>query len=97
LTPREGRSVGELGRSRHVTFLAGRRQAVTVPTIALVEHGQLESLFVNAGGVAHARLVTLGDKREGEVEVLSGLQRGDRVICPVPPGLTDGDRVAAHQ
>jgi RND family efflux transporter MFP subunit len=94
LPPTEALHSGQFG---HVSFMAGSRQAMTVPTVALVENGQLVSLFVSEDGVAHARLVTLGDKREGQVEVLSGLQHGDRVICPVPLGLADGDKVGVRR
>ena len=85
------------GQFGHVAFPAGSKPAVTVPAAAIVENGQLESVFTNVAGVARARLVTLGDKREGQVEILSGLQQGERVICPIPPGLTDGDKVEARQ
>ena len=70
---------------------------MTVPVAALLENGQLTSVFVNEGGVARARLITVGDKLDKEIEVLSGLQTGEHVICPIPNGLADGDRVEARQ
>ncbi len=84
---------GQFGR---VSFSAGQKQAVAVPVAAVVENGQLTSLFVTEGTVARARLVTLGEKHDGQVEVLSGLQPGEHVISPVPFGLADGDKVEAR-
>lgn len=81
------------GQFGHASFAAGTKHALTLPSAALVENGQLDSVFVNDGGAARLRLITVGDKREEQVEVLSGLQPGERVICPIPNGLADGDRV----
>lgn len=94
LPSNSGLHAGQFG---HVSFTAGSKQSMTVPVGALVENGQLTSLFVNEGGVARARLITLGDKFDKETEVLSGLQIGEHVICPIPSGLADGDRVEARQ
>jgi RND family efflux transporter MFP subunit len=85
------------GQFGHVSFSAGNKQAIAVPLAAVVETGQLTSVFVDDGSVARTRLITLGKKYEGQVEVLSGLQAGEQVIYPVPVGLTDGDKVEAQQ
>jgi multidrug efflux pump subunit AcrA (membrane-fusion protein) len=66
---------------------------LAVPVTAVRENGQLQSVFVVTGGLAHTRLVTLGERHDGQIEVLSGLENGDRIIAPVPAGLTDGDSV----
>lgn len=84
---------GLFGRAH---FTLGRRQALAVPTAAVVERGQLVSVFVVDEGQARARLVTLGRSANGQVEVLSGLNPGDHVIFPLPAGLADGARVEAR-
>jgi membrane fusion protein, multidrug efflux system len=43
--------------------------------------------------VARARLVTLGQKSGDRVEVLSGLNPGEKIVFPVPTGVSDGTRV----
>ena len=63
----------------------------------MVERGQLQSVFVMEDGVARTRLVTTGERGQGAVEVLSGLSDGERVVSPVPAGLTDGARVEVRQ
>ena len=63
----------------------------------MVERGQLQSVFVMEDGVARTRLVTTGEREQGAVEVLSGLSEGEKVVSPVPAGLTDGARVEVRQ
>jgi RND family efflux transporter MFP subunit len=81
---------GLFGRAR---FSLGNRRVLAAPAGALQERGQLVSLLVADGGVAHERLVTLGQKSWDLVEVLSGLSPGEKVILPVPAGVGDGTRV----
>jgi RND family efflux transporter MFP subunit len=85
---------GMFGRAQ---FALGKRQALSVPAGAVVQRGQLSSLYVADSGVARARLVTLGASLDGRIEVISGLNAGDRVIFPAPDGLADGARVEVRQ
>jgi multidrug efflux pump subunit AcrA (membrane-fusion protein) len=48
-------------------------------------------------GVAHTRLITTGRRNSDAVEVLSGLNAGEKVVLPVPAGLQDGARVEVRQ
>ncbi len=81
---------GLFGRAR---FQLGQRQALAVPAAAVIERGQLFSVLVMEEGRARNRLVTVGQRLGERLEVLSGLQAGDRVIHPAPAGLADGARV----
>jgi RND family efflux transporter MFP subunit len=81
---------GLFGRAR---FALGTRQVVSVLAPAILERGQLTSVFVAANGRATMRLVTLAEKSGDRVEVLSGLNPGEQVIVPVPSGLVDGAAV----
>jgi multidrug efflux pump subunit AcrA (membrane-fusion protein) len=65
---------GLFGRAQ---FSTGTRQVLAVPRAAVETQGQLQSVMVEEGGVARARLVSLGAAREETVEVLSGLRAGD--------------------
>ena len=78
-------------------FPMGDRKLVTIPPPALVERGQLQSVFVIEGGFAHTRLVTTGERGQTAVEVLSGLSEGEKLVSPVPWGLADGARVEVRQ
>lgn len=85
---------GVFGRAQ---FSLGSRQAMAIPAGAVIERGQLQSVLVVENGVARTRLITVGQKANEQVEVLSGINAGDRIIVPVPAGLSDGDRVEVRQ
>ena len=78
-------------------FDVGRRRVLTVPSASVTERGQLQSVYVAEDNIAHTRLVTIGTRVKDKVEVLSGLDQGDRVIVPVPAGLTDGAPIEVRQ
>jgi RND family efflux transporter MFP subunit len=70
---------GLFGRAR---FPRGERQAVRVPRSAVIERGQLEALYViGSDGIATLRYVTLGKPSGDQVEVLSGLVAGERIVA----------------
>lgn len=71
-------------------FGTGSRRVLTIPRAAVLEQGQLRSVFVVDAGVARVRMVRLGEERDGAVEVLSGLSAGELVVAPLPPALADG-------
>lgn len=81
---------GVFGRAM---FPSGSLTLLTVPAGAVAESGQLQSVLVAENGVARTRLISAGQKMKDQVEVLSGLSAGERVIFPVPFGLADGQRV----
>jgi len=85
---------GLFGRA---SFTLGQpRPVLTVPAEAVITQGQLKSVLVADGGIARSRLIRLGTARQGRLEVLSGLQSGDRIIHPRPATLADGARVEAR-
>ena len=77
-------------------FPLGTRKAIAVPAAAVVERGQLQSVFVVEGENARTRLVTTGERANGQVEILSGLNEGEKVVAPIPAGLGDGAPVEAR-
>lgn len=81
---------GVFGRA---VFQSGSRAVVSVPAGAVMEKGQLHSVFVAVDGLARTRLITTGRKSNDRVEVLSGLTMGEPVVFPVPAGLADGARL----
>jgi multidrug efflux system membrane fusion protein len=87
-----GLRTGLFGRAR---FPAAERQALLVPLGALVERGQLTSAYVvDAQGIARLRLVTAGARYGDRVEILSGLDAGERLVVEGAPRLSDGASVA---
>jgi len=91
--PCAGIRSGMFGRAM---FPQGVRRVLLLPQSAVVTKGQLQSVFVVDGQVAHARLVTAGETRGGKTEVLSGLGAGERVVLAPAPQLGDGSAVEAR-
>ena len=85
---------GAFGRA---SFSLTRRRTLAIPAAAVMERGQLQTVFVAEEGCAHARLITTGERIKGKVDVLSGLKEGERVIVPVPVGLADGAEVEVRR
>ncbi len=94
LPARPGLRSGMSGRLR----LAGiERDAITVPAASVRTSGQLHSVFVIADKRARATLVSLGDARDGRVEILSGLDGKETVVANPAATLTDGAPIEVGQ
>jgi multidrug efflux system membrane fusion protein len=78
-------------------FAAGKREALLVPQSAILERGQIRSVYVVEGDTARLRFVTLGEGRDDQREVLSGLTAGERIVVRPTPLLADGSRVAIQE
>lgn len=93
----EGAEPGRVvpGMFVRVRFTVGRTERLLVPASAVLRRGQLEMVYVVEEDRARLRLVTLGRRRGEDVEVLSGLSAGERVIVEPDPGLRDRARVEA--
>jgi membrane fusion protein, multidrug efflux system len=85
---------GMFGRA---VFVAGSREAVLVPELAVLERGQIRSVHVVEGDTARLRFVTLGESRGNRREILSGLTAGEKVIVAPPSLLADGGRVSIQE
>jgi RND family efflux transporter MFP subunit len=85
---------GMFGRA---VFPMGTQRVTAAPVSALIERGQLQSVFVVENGTARTRLVTTGRRAGDSVELLSGLNPGETIVRPVPSELRDGARVEVRQ
>ncbi len=85
------------GMFARVGFEHGERQVLRVPASAVVRRGQLEGLFVVDGETARLRWIKTGrpsgEAGDERIEVLSGLEEGERYVVAPPPGLADGSPV----
>ena len=86
-----GLRAGMFGRA---AFAAGKRTTLLVPQTAVVERGQIRSVYVVEAGTARLRFLTLGELHDDRREVLSGLTPGEAIVVSPPQMLTDGGRVA---
>ncbi len=63
-------------------FVRGQRQAISIPSSAVIERGQLQTVYVlGENNIAILRYVTLGNATRDQVEALSGLSDGDKLIA----------------
>jgi RND family efflux transporter MFP subunit len=67
--------------------------ALLAPASAVSRLGQMERVFALRDGHAEMRLVKTGATRDGQVEILSGLSAGDRIVATPPATLRDGQPV----
>jgi RND family efflux transporter MFP subunit len=75
----------------------GQRQAIVVPRTAVVERGQLQGVYVlSADQSLTLRYVTLGKPVGEQVEVLSGLESGERLAAAPSDRELEGKRVESN-
>ncbi len=65
-----------------------------VPGSAVQTEAGISRLFVIRNSHAEQRFVQLGRQVNGQVEILRGLEAGERVAAPLPAALVDGAPVA---
>jgi RND family efflux transporter MFP subunit len=78
-------------------FPVEQTRMMSIPRAAVVEHGELEGVYVvNSQGSVEYRLIKVGKSWGDRIEVLSGLNQGDRVAVTQVEQLRDGVRVEAQ-
>jgi membrane fusion protein, multidrug efflux system len=82
-----GLRAGQFGR---VAMPVGETAALRVPAAAVVQRGQMEIVFVVNDGKAQLRLVKTGKRIGSEVEVVSGVSAGEKIVAANAAGLVDG-------
>jgi HlyD family secretion protein len=68
-------------------------EALAVPASAVVRDGADDAVLVVADGRVERRVVRLGAQGEDRVEVVRGVEAGERVVARDVDRLTDGQRV----
>jgi RND family efflux transporter MFP subunit len=90
LPPNSGALSGQFAR---LFVPLGETSSLYIPASAVTRRGQLDIVFVVEDGKAWLHLVKIGRRLGGEVEVLSGLDSGDKVIVEGGNLLVDGQPV----
>lgn len=84
------------GQFVRVLFALGEREALRVPVAAVVMRAGISGVFVvDAAGIARFRMVRTGEASDGQIEILSGLAAGERVVTTGAEALANGDKVTA--
>jgi RND family efflux transporter MFP subunit len=87
----KGLITGMYGRA---FFSIGKRTALMVPKSALVELSGISGVYVvTPEGTAVFQMVQTGETQGNEIEVVSGLKQGDRVIADKHLGRIEGKKI----
>jgi membrane fusion protein, multidrug efflux system len=76
-----------------VTIEAAARESPAVPELAIVGEGEQSFVFVVEKDAARRVPVRTGIRQNGMVEILSGIQPGQRVITEGVVKVTDGQKI----
>ncbi len=98
----EKNSIGKVfaGMSGRVQFKVNQHQGFLLPDFAIVYKGSNAFVRLVKDGKAVKFPVKLGDRRQGQVEILSGLKAGDEVINRASRFVAEGEAVkveSAHE
>jgi len=88
------------GTSVHLSMLAKTiKDALVVPAASLLtaEDGTTSVMLAGADGRAHQRAVKVGVRQGDDVQILEGLQAGDRVVAAGAYGLPDNTKITVEQ
>ena len=78
--------------------LEQRVDAVLVPSAAVVPDGDEYRVYVvDSAGVAHARTVEVGARRDGRIEITAGLKAAERIVTDGAYQVDDGVHIVAKQ
>ncbi|MFT3831008.1 MAG: efflux RND transporter periplasmic adaptor subunit [Opitutaceae bacterium] len=81
------------GQFARVAWPAGETKALVAPAAAVSTFGQMERVFVVANNLASLRLVKTGARHGAEIEILSGLAAGERLVAEPAITLREGQPV----
>jgi len=86
-----------VGMFVRIEFDMGHKQAIIIPVQAIVSHADLPGVYaVDSQNIAHFRMVRTGRRFDEKVEIISGLNTGDRIVVASEPAVKTGDKVTAN-
>lgn len=90
-----GKNILKAGMFARVTFTSiSEHEGLIVPRQALLGSSKNASIFViDNNGIANVRTIVLGNELNNQVEVVSGLNEGDKVVINGQNNLKDGLQV----
>ncbi len=85
-----------IGMFARAEFLIGSKWGILIPEEALVRRADLPGVYVvDEQGVAHFRMLRVGRRMDGRVEILAGLRGGERIVLRAATPVHTGDRIVA--
>ena len=78
------------GEFARVQFSGASAPVVLAPVAAVSRLGQMERVFIVENGRAVLRLIRTGEQFGDDIEILSGLSGGEKLVLTAPAGLREG-------
>jgi membrane fusion protein (multidrug efflux system) len=72
----------------------GEQQGILIPESCLEKIGDEDVVYRIVDGIAIRTLVTVGTRRDGNVEIITGINEGDLVVTSGQAGVLDGKGVS---
>jgi len=86
----------KLGMTAAVTLQGSdAQQTVTIPLAAIYQNGDTPAVWVVTGNTITLRPIKIGQFGDGTIQVLEGLQQGDRIVTAGVHKLKEGQKVKA--
>lgn len=82
------------GMFARVSLPVGEKNMIRIPQSSIIRHGQLTGVYIiDAEKIARFRLIRTGNPIGDQIEVISGISDGTRIIVSPPSQLTNGSPV----
>jgi membrane fusion protein, multidrug efflux system len=85
------------GYFAHVTMNLGHDRALFIPNSAVLRYAGVERVFIFKDGVVRSREITTGSIEGDQIEIISGLKQGEKVVATDVDRLADGTPVVAKE
>lgn len=85
------------GQFARVALPGPKKDSLFVPASAVHVFGQMKRLFIIRKNTVQLRLIRTGMERDGQVEILAGLEPGETIIIRHDADLVDGQPVIIEQ
>lgn len=86
------------GMFARAEFTIGAKWGILIPAAAVVTRADLPGVYlVDDEGIAHFRMLRTGRRFDDRVEILSGLEGGERIVVQAEAPLRTGDKVVPSE
>lgn len=86
-----------VGMFARIEFDMGHKQVITVPERAISMRADIPGVYVvDEQGVAHFRMIRTARQFDDRIEVISGINTGDRIVVSAEPAVRTGDKVSGQ-
>ena len=85
------------GYFAHVTMNLGHDRALFIPNSAVLRYAGVARVFIFKDGAVRSREITTGSAEGDQIEIISGLKQGEKVVISDVDRLADGTPVVAKE